>query len=317
MVVPFGLVPLGCNKDDDDGVGGGTEADATGNGDSTGPGQTTMEPTTTGPSDDDDDTGTVVPEGVQAFRFTSMHIRDPHFFGDLPLLGCRDITDNIPLSDSINEMFNAAISGDDNEDGLLDLSLILLFRPLNQADGTSDTLDFTAADCTAPAASTECSQQEGFDPIETNYMVMQQGTCHEPDPSHLSSEDYAPKPGTTTGPCFHAGPTDISVETETLGLPLQDAEIAATFDANPAQAFIDGTMRGFLTEEAAQQIELPESVQDTLGILYVSQLLPGGCGPDAEGPGSGCNCAAHDDRDGNGWWFYVDFTAELVPWDGE
>jgi uncharacterized membrane protein len=318
-VLPFGL-SVGCKKDDDDDVGGGTELPGTTTEDETtgpNPTTTTNPSTSTTTPDDDDDTGPPPPGGLQAFRFTSMHIRDPHFYADLPILGCNDITDSVPLgaAASINEQFNDAIGEDGNDDGLLDLSLVLLFDPLDQSDGASGNTEFTVGDCTAPAASTECSQQDGFDPITAAYMVMQTGTCHEADPSHLSSANYTPAPGVTMGPCFHAGPTDISVETESLGLPLQDAEIAATFDGNPAQAFISGTMRGFLTQEAAEQIELPASVQDSLDVMYVSQLLPGGCGPDASGPGSGCNCAGHDDKDGDGWWFYVDFTAELVPWE--
>lgn len=320
VALPFGLAPAGCKDDDGDDVGGmetGTLG-TTGDDDATGagPGPTTT-PQTSTTSDDADETSTVEPDGIQAFRFTSMYIRDPHFYGDLPLLGCTDVTDSVPIGSAINEMFNESIAGDDDEDGLLDLSLLLLFRPLDQGDGASGDVDFTVGECTAPATTTQCGQPDDFEPIPSSYGVMQSGTCHEPDGAHLSSASYDPQPGTTMGPCFHAGPTDISVETSALSLPLQDAEIAATFDADPAQSFTSGTMRGFLTEEAAQQIELPADVQDTLGVVYVAQLLPGGCGPDADGPGSGCNCAGHDDRDGDGWWFYVDFTADLVPWDGQ
>jgi hypothetical protein len=318
VIVPFAFAPGGCKGDDDDvgGVGtdpGGTTGD---DDDSTGagPSTTTAPGTSTTSDDDDDDTGQIEPGDEDAFRFTAMSIRDPHFYASLPLFGCRDVTDSVPVGDSINESFNAAIAEDGNDNGLLDLSLLLVFRPLNQADGASGSVDFTVGDCSAPADSTACDAPDSFDPIASSYTVMQQGTCHEPDASHLSSANYNPQPGTTMGPCFHAGPTTITIETDALDLPLQDAEIAGTFDADPAQAFMSGTMRGFLTEAAAQQIELPEDIQDTLSVRYVSQLLPGGCGPDADGPGSGCNCAGHDDRDGDGWWFYVDFTAARVPW---
>jgi hypothetical protein len=320
LTVPFVLASHGCKGDDDD-VGGSVGTDPVGTtgeeDDDTGDDPSTTTPGTTS-AEDDDTSGPVDPGAIDAFRFSSMHIRDPHFYASLPLLGCTDVTDSIPagLADSINESFNNAIVEDGNDDGLLDLSLLLLFRPLDQADGASGNTEFTTGECSAPIASTSCDPSD-FDPIPSTYTVMQQGTCHEPDPSHLSPANYSPAPGVTMGPCFHAGPVTISVDTEALSLPLEDAEIAGTFDANPAQAFMSGTMRGFLTEAAAQQIELPEDIQDTLGVVYVSQLLPGGCGPDADGPGSGCNCAGHDDRDGNGWWFYVDFTADRVPWSGD
>jgi hypothetical protein len=255
----------------------------------------------------DDSTGANA--DVDAFRFTSMNIRDPHFF----VLGlgilCTDVTDSTPTGDaSINEQFNTAINSDDPmmPDGNLDLSLLLLFRGLDQADGASGQMDFANGDCLIPADNTVCNLKAGSELEPSSYTAMASGTCHEADPTHLSSEGYTPAPGSTAGPCFHAGPSSVTIVTSAFNLPLADAEIAGTFVGDPADEFMSGTLRGFLTTEVANSTVLPPDLQDSTGAMTIGELIPGGMN----------NCADHDDTDGAGWWFYVDFTAQRVPWQG-
>jgi hypothetical protein len=134
------------------------------------------------------------------------------------------------------------------------------------------------------------------------------GVCHEADPTHLSSEGYNPAPGSTSGPCFHAGPADVVIVTTDFDLPLTNAEIAATYEGDPATGLVSGTLRGFLSTAAAEATPLPKDIMSMTGAANVAGLLPGGLD----------NCAGHDDTDdgGAGWWFYVDFTAMPAPWTG-
>jgi hypothetical protein len=269
-----------------------------------GPGQTTETPTTDMPTTGEESTGEP-PGQVQAFRFTEMNVRDPHFFPDT-LLGCVDVTDDAPLGmPGINDQFNDAINGDDPAmpDGNLDLNLMLLFRPLDQADGGD--VEFANGTCTVPPI--ECDIQAGTNPFATSYMVMQAGTCFEPDPTHLSTENYQPEPGTTTGPCFVGGPTDVEIVTASFTLPLGQALIAAQFADDPANDLVQGTLRGFLSTADAESIILPDDIQMQTGAMTIAELLPGGNN----------NCAGHDDTDGEGWWMYVDYTASRVPWVGQ
>jgi len=70
-----------------------------------------------------------------------------------------------------------------------------------------------------------------------------------------------------------------------------------------------GLIVGFLREVDANNIFLPPSYP-IVGGQSISVLLPGGAG----------NCAVWTDKDMNGqdpgWWFFLNFTAENVPWTG-
>ena len=321
LVLSCSLLALsGCPGDDgpaattnEDGTGTGTTGMVTS--DDVDTTSSPMDTTTDGPmmttGGDETSTGEETgppPDEVEAFRFTEMFVRDPHFYvSALGGLICADVTDNVPTGDpSINDQFNDAINSDDPmmPDGNLDLSLVLLFRPLDQADAAAGDMDFANAVCTVPPI--ECDLQEGTDFFQTTYVSMSEGTCLEPDPAHLSPAGYNPQPGTTTGPCFTADPTDVIINTGDFSLPLGDAVIAAQYEGDPADGLVSGTLRGFLSLDDAEATMLPREIQMQTGASVISELLPGGAG----------NCADHDDMDGDGWWMYVDFEARRVPWVG-
>jgi hypothetical protein len=311
LLLSCSLLALGACGDDD-GTAEGSAGTTTGGLTDTTAGMTTEQesvdttagpmPTTEGPTTDptvgldttDGETTTGEPPSeLDAFRFVSMEIRDPHFFDTLI---CSDITG------MVNSQFAGALSmdGSDPPDGLLDLSLTLVFRPANQADGAVGDMDFANADCTAPAETTECSLREGTMLYSSSFVNMADGTCHAADPAHLGG--YNPPPGTTTGPCFASSATDVVIVTA-FDLPLNDAIIAAQYSGD--DNLVSGTIRGFLTAADAAAITLPNDLP-VVGGSPISALLKGGMGGSVL-----CN---GDDRDGDGWWFYVDFTAERVPW---
>jgi hypothetical protein len=241
------------------------------------------------------------PGELAAFRIVSMFLRDPHLYvgsGRPPgVTVCADITDAV-FGENFNDSLNESIAGDvENSDGYLDLNLVLVFRPFVQQEGGPRSVDFVSGRCTAPAATTTCELRPNSSPAETLYVVMNAGVCHEPDPSHLSVFDYDPRPSTTQAPCFRAGPADFTIAGDGSELVLQDVEIAGQFVENPAHELVSGTMRGFLSTAVAESTAW-------LHDRRLSELLPG----------SDEGCASHDDRDGDGWWIYLDFTAQRVPW---
>ncbi len=328
LVVPC-VILSACNNDGGGGEGAqgtqGTTNASTGADDnpSSGPDQTTaasvdttagasdtIEPTTTGQtSANPDSTGPGA--DLVAFRLTSLYARDPHFFVGNSLLGCHDITDedaSILTVDvqSVNGQFNEAINTDDPEgpDGVLDLSLLLIFRPLDQADGAMGNMDFANGSCLIPAEATVCDLREGTELQPAMYTSQAAGTCQAPVAAELSSENYSPEPGSTTGPCFLAGPSSVTIATSFASLPLEMATVAGQYVGDPADGVVQGTLRGFLSTTAAESVMLPRQFQAL--VQTVSDLLPGG---------EGC-CAEHSDLDGDGWWFYADFEAEVAPWNG-
>lgn len=314
LVTACGLLALGaCGDDGTPGTGDGSSTasadDSTGTPmtmttedsvDTTaGPGTTagpTTDPTTgvdtTAGEETTTDTGPP-PGNVDAFRFTSMEIMDPHFFDTLI---CTDITG------MVNSQFSDALGMDDPmmPDGLLDLSLALVFRPADQTDGTIGDMEFANADCTAPADTSECSLRAGTMLYPSTFANMADGICHEADPAHLGG--YNPPPGTTSGPCFASAPADVVITTS-FDLPLSDAIIAAQYSGN--DDLISGTIRGFLSEAVAEATILPMDLP-VVGGSPISAILK-------DGAGSSGLCSG-DDREDGGWWFYVDFTAVRVPW---
>jgi hypothetical protein len=101
--------------------------------------------------------------------------------------------------------------------------------------------------------------------------------------------------------------TTITIDLGGIPITLRDAQIAATYVGTPASNTTNGLLRGFISETEANATILPSSLP-LVGGQRLSSLLPGGMG----------NCSTRDDRDTNagvrGWWFYLNFTAPLVPW---
>jgi len=101
-----------------------------------------------------------------ALRFSDTDLRDPHIFVDIGFpLGCRDVTDEgvAGVVPGFNEEIEASITGDDDGDGLLDSSTLLIFRPFDGAIVDGAVL-MSEADCTAPVESTQCTLSADAEP---------------------------------------------------------------------------------------------------------------------------------------------------------
>lgn len=248
-------------------------------------------------------------DAADAFRFTEMFVRDPHFF-IVPIIGCEDITDKGLLgAPSINEQFNDAITMDtsDPSDGFLNMNFMLLLRPLDQEAAGGD-FDFATGECTAPIESTSCDVKMGTQPASGTYSNLKE-ICLEPSAEELSTENYDPQPGTTSGPCFKGDPLSFILDLGDFQLPFTDATIASQYVGDPADGMVEGLIHGFLTEADGDSTILPEDLP-VIGGMPISSLLPGGT----------MNCAKHDDKDmymgTSGWWFYIEFKATRVKYTG-
>jgi len=249
----------------------------------------------------------------QAFRLTDLDLRDPHTF--VSLIGCRDITDTPFSGFSFNGNLQSRIQADSEPDGKLDMSLILVFDPLDpQAAG--GTLRFGSSSCSAPMGSTVC----GPDPFESlspmTALNAPSGPCLGVLPG-TTSHSYSPSVIVASSPCFSTDAQTLTLDLAGIPLTLRSARIAATYSGSPAATLVNGLIRGFLTQADADNTIIP-SFYPLVGGMPFSQLLPGG-----DPPGAGnTNCAAWSDQelgpDGltPGWWMYFNFTAAAVPYTG-
>ncbi len=248
---------------------------------------------------------------AEVYRAADLDLRDPHVFLNVPGFGCQDFTDNPAgggLIPSLNSQLAAAVTGDGDGDLLLDLSVLFGFRPLDvlAADGR---LDRGLGACTAPFAGTTCDWQRPPIPVTADYDGLAAGGCLAPHPGTTSG--YSPAPAVPVAPCFTSTPQQVTLELIGTTLDLIASQAGGEFLGAPPPASIEeGLLLGFLTETAANSILLPAELP-IVGGQPVSVLLPGGTG----------NCAAGDDRDvhggESGWWFYLDYRAEPVPFTGD
>ncbi|MBW2523223.1 MAG: hypothetical protein JRI23_03570 [Deltaproteobacteria bacterium] len=241
------------------------------------------------------------------FRISAVAVREPHFFVR-PVFSCTDLTDRGVMGEpSINRMLNDFITGDDPSDpnGILDLSLMMLFRPLDTR-AASGRMDFGAGNCSTPASSTECDLDPAAYPTRAQVVNRSDGYCMVPDANDLSSAEYSPRPTAVAGPCFTTAPFDTTLRLGLVDLPVRDATVAGTYRSGGIGW---GSLRGFVTEGDADSVLLPDSLP-IVGGKPISVMFPGGDG----------NCARHDDRDVHegrvGWWIYAEFNAEEVKYVG-
>lgn len=243
------------------------------------------------------------------YRMSDLDLREPHLYVS-PGLGCFDFTDqDLPLTTNtaFNPQIQAAITGDAEPDGTLDASYLLQFRPLLEL-ANDLRLDFAGGLCSAPMAGTTCAPDPASVPQTSLYDGLASGTCLEAL-AGTTYGPYSPEVGGVSAPCFVSAPRGVVFDLNGVSLPLSSVQIAGGWSAVPIAGFSSGLMRGFLSESDAAQVLLPASLP-IVGGQPITVLLPGGAG----------NCSTHDDRDTvggvSGWWFYLNFVADAVPWTG-
>lgn len=264
----------------------------------------------------------------EAFRITTLALRDPHVFvttppqPPLPAL-CLDFTDTpIPTTTfSLNGQIAAALAADGNADGFLDSSTLILFRPLDRTTSLA-RIEQTQARCTAPVETTTCEPTIVPTPATIDFIETRaSGTCLAPLPATTGNQPvnpqfppYSPPVTNATASCFKTGVRNGTVGDIGLNLPLVDLQLASSFTPEPTTQLVNGLIRGFLPESAADAIQVPLP-NPPGGTLTLSSLLPGGTGFCTGAFGS-----ARQNKDSyrgvSGWWFYFNFTATRVPYSG-
>lgn len=219
-------------------------------------------------------------EGV-AYRISSMQLLDPHAIVFIDVTG------------TVNTEIDKGLTMDmEPVDGLLDVSLLLVFPSPEQSPGEVD-VEFAFPECTAPVETTSCSLPSGGDTtavVATNMA----NTCLEAVAG--TTGDYGPPVESVIGPCFTTAAQSLDVSMGSFSVPLIDAQVSATYEGN-AQ-LTGGLMRGYLTQEAADATILPDALPIVGGEPLSTMLSDADkdTGPSGE----------------EGWWFYLSFTAEAV-----
>lgn len=222
------------------------------------------------------------------FRITKMALLDPHPFA---IGGSFDV--NSVVNDSITDSIETDAS--DPLDQILDLSIALVFRPLDTT-ATASAMAITFPDCSSPLATTICTQDDTTTVVDTT-ATNQSADCLDSIPDTLSAYDpIVPVPG----PCFVSSAVDITVNLGTVTLPLKGAQLAATFPSADPTTLDTGLLRGFVTQTDADTILIPADVALVGGEPLSALLLE-------EDMDTGPN-------NGPGWWFYLSFEAGLVEY---
>lgn len=235
-----------------------------------------------------------------AFRFNRLMLADPHLWfgqGDL----CFDITENVnTVATNILE-----VDGSKPADGLLDGSIALVFHPaFDPAPGKSLAVDLEVPVCSAPATGSICTATTDTPKYDMVATVQTSGNCLELIDGTVSAK---PAPLVPSAPCFGTASTAIKLNFLGADITLADAQGAASWDGDQLDV---GLIRGFLSLADAQAI-----VIDIPGFLTapLAHFLYGGgsCHDSADHPMGDMDVGPGGEM---GWYVYVTFSAEKVPY---
>jgi hypothetical protein len=221
---------------------------------------------------------------LTAFRGTKMTLLDPH--ANVGFDATRLV--NNTIEDNIEQDMDPA-------DGILDLNVSILFRPLDPSSATSP-IQLSFADCSAPLETTACTQTATTTLIPATATNEGSSTCLEALPGTTSG--YDPAVVAVPAPCFVSDAVDVEVPLGTFLLPLKAAQISATYSGTPATSLVTGLLRGYITEADADATIVPAPfIGDTpLSELLVPEDMD--TGPNGE----------------TGWWIYIGIEAQLVDY---
>lgn len=245
-----------------------------------------------------------------AFRMNSLGLFDP-------VIQLPQVCDP-GFMDFVNDQLGGSATGDkfssvappESLDGLIDLGFVFTFAdPIQQGSGGENPASFVVSDCNAefpaPVPNPSPCSPNTTEPSRSDFTATTQtggatclsafdGTADRTVNAVVSGDDG----------CFASAPLDFSVILGTLlTIPLKETVIAGQWSGDPATGLVNGLIRGWL----------PRSVAETL-IVPTLPFAGGGPLPDMVRVGT---CTEYDDNDGEeGFWMYLTFEAEPVPWEG-
>jgi hypothetical protein len=234
--------------------------------------------------------------GPTGFRLTDAELADPPVWADFGGDQCGDVTT------VVNTLLRDQIRKDADGDGLLDLSILNLFHPLDPAS-PAGMIEVGPGACAAPAPGSSCALDQA---AATSTTVTQKtaGTCLGP---LAGTTTPGATVSTATAPCYATASMDFRLSLGPINVVLADARLGGSFAGAPIGRLDNGLARGFISEAQAEALILPADLP-LVGGKQLSNLLPGGAG----------SCAAIDGRDvgpdgtTRGWYFYLNFTAQVV-----
>jgi hypothetical protein len=248
-----------------------------------------------------------------AFRFTSLEVAQPRLS-----YGCTDITAAVNGLIGGNFVSDTSVGAADGggPDGRLDLSFILLARPLVQTGNTGTGEFLSDADCAAPVPPTTCSPDPTISGQAAKVANQSSGACLTPDPARFEVPDASTQvPNTPSGGadgCYVSESVKLSLTISGIPLTFETARLAAEWVGTPATGMSNGVIEAFMSITQARAILLPASTP-AVGGSPLSVLLRGS-------PENTCTTVddSHLGPDGvtKGYWFYFNFTAEKVAWTG-
>lgn len=226
-----------------------------------------------------------------AFRASRITLLDPHALA----FGTVDVTD------TVNGAITSSIEMDANDppDNILDLNVSIVFQPLDPQSASS-AMSMSFAECSAPLATTACTQTAATTLIPATATNESAGTCLAELPGTTTVYDPATPVVPVPAPCFVSDSVDVTVPLGTITLPLKSAQISATYSGAPVTSLVTGLLRGYVTKADADAVLLPDSVP-LLGGSPLSDVLSADdmdTGPNGE----------------DGWWFYIAVEADRVDY---
>lgn len=237
-----------------------------------------------------------------AFRLGQLALRDPHVFYQTGPL-CLDVTDVPSLG--LNAQIAASLAADDNADGTLDSSALLVFKPL-RTDGAPGRVTTTPAACSvaAPLACTPDAAAPQSTRTYRAFSLSGSDRCLEPLAGTTSnwggSAPAIPQPG---GACYGTTAADLVLDTGAIAIPLFDTSFGAPLPAATGSTG-GGLMRGFLRASDAALVSL-----DVNGAtVTLASLMPGGAGSCKANVTGGVDTW----RGESGWWFYFEYRQDAA-----
>jgi hypothetical protein len=227
-----------------------------------------------------------------AYRIVDAKLADPHAYVRLGI--CADVTS------FLNDQVSKRVKQDGDGDGMLDLSLLNVFRPFDPAAATA-RVEVSPGSCAAPAPGHACAADaEARVVTAAQQLAAGGGDCLAAIPGTAGSGV-----NTASAPCYATDAVDLPLSLAGVDLDLEAARVGGRFAAG--DVIDNGLASGFVSEEQANAILLPADLP-LVGGKPLSSVLPGGAG----------SCQQSDGRDTGpdgvtrGWYFYLDFTAQRV-----
>ena len=251
-------------------------------------------------------------DAAMMYRVSELILRDPHIAVEAPFIGCIDLTDEgapMDLAPSVNSMISTSITTDDDADGDLDLSLLMFVNPLDSTPGGSGAIRIGDGRCTSPMASTVC-RVDASDPLQDSTYANSEAGATENclEPLDGTTSNYSPSVSSVAPDCYVSEGVDLVLDIGGIMFELESASVSAQYSAVAGGiSMVGGLIRGFMSEQRASEITLPDDLP-----------IVGGQPVDSILPGSSSGCSTIDARDvgpdgsTQGWWFYLNFEAGAV-----